>query len=353
MNRKLKNRPSASRRLTNHSPGAIWALAGLSFLVSGCHSPSARRPETLTEYYEAMAEAYCGALRECHPGRLLESNLADPGACEADAIRSLQSRTNADRLVAAGRSTFDSSSAAECVAGLRTAYCESNRLSLRAPAACEHVVRGVGQQGSPCETHLECSDATYCQRSGPCGTCEPRLSVDADCTDSRSCMTGLSCLGRCQQTADLGESCRTLPCANTFLTCNEDFICEPYNRVPLAIGAECGDASCVDGATCVFDSAGRGTCQNYVTVLPGAECVRSLPETCPTGYACAFGLCRALPTEGESCRTAPCGPGLFCASPSSICRTPLPNGEPCIVDQHCQSLSCQEQVCADFRLCES
>ena len=117
---------------------------------------------------------------------------------------------------------------------------------------------------------------------------------------------------------------------------------------PVAAGAACEteDDVCEDGSVCVEDTSGISC--TAVTVRAAGESCGGLEVCNPaTGY-CSGGECAALGdgTEGSTCLTFSCQPGLYCDIPqgetTGLCAARLDNEEPCQTGRDCVSGKCEQ-----------
>jgi len=179
--------------------------------------------------------------------------------------------------------------ARRCLPACRAGFgeCPVGEVCVSAAAGCGacvdgvHVIGGRGF-GEPCETDVECGEASTC----PEGFCTTSCDLTAPCPDGYRCSEG-----RCRRGA------------------------------PGAIGDPCADnPDCATGLFCA-DQAGRRWCSGFCGGAEdwpdGMDCVETgggricSPTGALLGEACSGGVCVDGACEGERC-TRTCGAGEVC-----------------------------------------
>ena len=208
-----------------------------------------------------------------------------------------------ERSVLAGYSRFDAARGQACLASLTTLSC-------------------MPSGGLP----LDCQLTT-----GPAAAANGSCFSEADCTDTTLGCNGGTCMRRCTQGGNLGESCKPDG------TCTTPFVCAGSvcrNRTP--VGSTCSfDGECAVGAFCnsmrvCATLPGIGSpCSSFRCVVEaycsGSQCVARKPANvacsftseCVEGLRCTTArVCGPQGQVGETCTTAngECAPMLFCNS---------------------------------------
>jgi hypothetical protein len=225
-----------------------------------------------------------------------------------------------DAALAAGQISYDSSSAAACLATIDQGLgvdCGST------PACVSHVIKGLVAAGNACTHALECpsgggcgvSDGMSCPQH-VCTSGAALMGEPCDATNGPQCDLGLACVtaaGATSGTCGAGSSGAACPngpldCQIYVEFCGADSMCHP--RVP--IGSSCA----TDASSCVILGACDPTTQ--LCVAAGAK-----------GQPCgAFGLC-----WNSSC-IAPD------ANSPGVCGTSLAAGAACVSSDECASGFC-------------
>jgi len=350
------------------------------------------------EYSEAYGEALCHRQARC-------GEIRDEDACVSDAREfsrayregGLQAYFQYEGSIRAGRLRFDEEAAEACVQRLRDIPCDERLPLTRNGTICD-VLEGLQQDGEPCVLTEECSEASYCERTGEAvcevGTCKPRPGLDQKVAGAQECAPGLVRIGdTCRAPSGEGGAC------DSDSGCTARLYCEWIIRECRRFAVE-GEACSEDGVRCLPHlRCGEGSCQRLSDVGMGCTpplggpssssdtgCKRDLfcegegwtPGTCRkrqgpgepcSGSTCQGSLfcgalsqgsawsCQPLRPPGESCASVPCAPGAYCDRGSETCLRQGRLGEPCIVSElfSCSSgLSCEDGTCeVDFEgLCE-
>lgn len=229
-------------------------------------------------------------------------------------------------LVEAGRTQYDSASAANCLDTLRNGSCTVSGFTGVAPASCDATFTGTAAEGAPCVANEEC--------------------VSEDCEQTGQCMD-TCCMGACAAAtvpAEIGGTCDEEGCVLT-AGCS-DGVCVAR----IAEGAACSDGSpCVLGTFCQPDESFMNfTCEGFPA--HGEACRygcdelddycdmstmicaqrRAVGETCAgggdcVGYAtCESGACVVLPSQAGAACVEQCLGNLECASGICMAREPEP-----------------------------
>lgn len=149
------------------------------------------------------------------------------------------------------------------------------------PAACDGLVTGSAEAGTPCRSSLECAPGLACRGLAPTtrGVCVPPSRR------GRPCQTGidpLAALTRQQSAASAHPECEGF-CAR--------HLCQDATPVgePCQTNLQCGrDAHCEDG-----------TCQPGAEAAEGAICADG---GCPRGTRCIDKACQKPRLEGAACQ---------------------------------------------------
>jgi hypothetical protein len=357
----------------------------------------------LTAWCTSQAEAVCTWFERC--GRLDEAQRADCVAIETFGC----TQPIYDEL-ADGGATYSPERAAACLDAIAASECVGGRQppGIGAPPCAQLAVGaiptgagcppGVGNVctngyckgntcpatctaltpiGAQCASDDECGPEAYCSGGQPpsCigykdlgGDCSPpdlclgaicdwgqgqciapgALSMDAACSDSRSCGYGLYCqsppgypVGVCTPWAPQGGSCSSSECG-AGLTCivpdgGARGTCEPEST----LGGPCSPSGgCVAGLLC----SSAGTCVGWAGL--GEACDSSI-QNCKVALWCdPAGVCALLPRIGDICADssgrplATCFDGRCDFSSTLRCVARQPDGAFCATDSDCTSDTC-------------
>ncbi|MEM6532817.1 MAG: hypothetical protein AAF654_09335 [Myxococcota bacterium] len=261
-------------------------------------------------------------------------------------------------------SDLDAPRAADCLAALAAAPCDSeHRVNL---AGCDDLEIPNLEDGECCVSDRSCIAGFLCDPpvNGP-GVCRAAAQVGDDCSAVR-CAPDLVCSeGVCVERPGLGEPCSFL-CVGDLecfgqpeptcqeqkalqQPCEEDIECESGRCdgvcVAVALGASC-ESFCPSqpfgGPECVSDSRGVKTCRELGNEVgqPCSEDSELEPGCSPFfGLECVDGACALLPAVGEPCENEACQPYLetFCeiepGSDSGVCRPRLELGADCDLER--------------------
>ncbi len=251
--------------------------------------------------------------------------------------------------------------------GARGAACESD-WGCEAGLACTKYFEPGGEcqplptAGAACDGEGRCAIGNRCVA----GTCE---AAPTTCASAEDCGDGAECEGEtasvCRPYVALGEACSSDEQCGPSAACADTCVALPHAGDPCpasrcAEGAYCAAGSCQplpgSGEACavVFDRPGGGAhlCASGLVCRADDRC-GALPdegEPCAMGGLCADGLacgptgCIVDPggVEGASCTSSgDCKRTLYCAEESRECTALIAAGQPCAIDQQCQSgLSC-------------
>jgi hypothetical protein len=268
------------------------------------------------------------------------------------------------RAVEAGRLSYDSQRAVDCLGSPWPLACDQGELSPTPPVTCQDVFIGEVGDGGPCYLDVECA-AGGCILDGGCpGYCQPEappMAVPGLAGDECPCAAGLTCA----QDLCWGGAALDAGCASPF-DCQPGFYCSPaqgYTCQPQV--DDCGACSenliesqnawsgqCQPGFFC------RGLFSLKDGGLTSGTCVLPLGE----GSACEVGI-----TPGQFAGPVTgCLPGLDCIGGS--CALPPASGAcvnddtPCLVGtsecfiptSQCQAVSdgaCVKASCAPGLSC--
>jgi len=238
-----------------------------------------------------------------------------------------------DRYVAGGRAAVlpdapgvgrSAGDVIACADALSTMTCEELYAGGR-DTACPSIA-GTLSDGEGCFSDLQCATG-FCDRSGDCGTCAPRLALgdgcevaNVGCDDDQTCTAPtMADPTTCTATAGEGESCSAAVVCRGNLYCHEGSCEQPG-----------GDGDSCDG--------GDGSCNG----LLGLEC---------SGGTCQTAL--TLADVGEACGIVgssyvPCRGTAYCDDATSKCVAKLDDGAGCVAGATNQCkyyASCRNDVC--------
>lgn len=251
---------------------------------------------------------------------------------EASACRSVASVFGVCTTTSAlrdGRTAFDSSAAAACLAMLNSSTaCETYDFT-----PCARARRGTGVLNSPCFGPLECESGLSCSLESTCpGLCRPVTPVGQTNPTGAACAEGSVLYGTtCRALVPEGQSCA--PPSGQFVDrqCVLTAFCEQVSKVCTArrpAGQTCNSSYQGGAAEC----AGMMQCHGGVCGRPGA-----LNAPCDAMRACSSDLqcgpsnvCIPGDRVGSPCSIFDaCGLELFCDVASGTCQRARGLGEPC------------------------
>jgi len=287
----------------------------LAALTPGCSSSDADSDAgavSQAQFPERFASVWCQAVEPCCAS---ERIAYEPATCRSQA-RDYAASLLATRLT--GDTTYSAAAGTACLGRLEQALkaCELEDAS----TACTLIFVGPSPEGTPCANGSACA-------SGYCALGEAGLSGVCAAANYRAPSHGKrgeSCVGSCgvpgsfQCPSSLlpnSEGTTTYCYAEDKLYCTFDsdlldaLSCQPY----AAIGAACGEVSCIPGAFC-----DAGTCVAQQATGPCAD----TPDRCAVESYC----------DGDQ-----------------QCQAKQANGAACLSGEECSSSSCssdgQEGVC--------
>lgn len=253
--------------------------------------------------------------------------------------------------VMAGHRNFDSTKIAACLAYFDTLTCEAG-FDEAPNNVCEQAIMGIAPLSTVCEDDDICAAGLYCNStSSDCpGVCAARAALGAACELNafNGCVDGAFCendnagAGVCVAAIQAGQACTSGQCDRN-LTCSND-ICVG----PKGLGEAC-DGFCAGFMRCEGPQGSR-TCQ-----LPA-----KVGDACDATTICAFGgcgmdgLCGGPAKVGDACGLMgmsyiPCFQG-YCDTPDfntpGLCAAQKADNATCMMDQECESSSCQAGMCA-------
>jgi len=255
--------------------------------------------------------------------------------------------------------------------------------------------------GTACTADTQCDrSASWCDntRLGASNTCRAYAALDATCDDDEHCgpdnvcaYTGNLLERRCKVGKALGAMCTggRYECARTAGLVVPDSICSTENGMGTCVstvttvGAICGggerlfflgpqgpacrETEFCSAALCVPRRTDGQPCTNTDQCAPGHWCDNNgagATNTClryrDVGEACSGNaVCRNyLNCLGATCQPAaaelmepcnamvPCVEG-YCDTPSGLCQPRKADAVACSADGQCESLDCNNNVCAD------
>lgn len=332
----------------------------------------------LPEFASDLAQALCERDATCLSD---EQRLVETERCTTSRESSLDALLlgHVAAAVEDGTIVYDPTALDACAAALRAAACELDVSAL--PAECEELFEGLRLEGESCRSSFECAGDLACVQSGDerCDALCTRLSsVGEACEVDSDCRAGLACAGEpasCRTLGSIGSACgaeEVVDCADGLLCalgdpalavvgeCRlvDDFLvagvgvpCDPDTLTLCARGLQCAPTACDESGCdyeCVDAPGSGGTCT--LGFLPVDPCPPN--EHCrvtgPEDADLVTGRCEPLPVEGEGCAGFECAGDLVCVQladdESGLCARPLANGEACMEDEQCRSLTCRD-VC--------
>lgn len=232
-----------------------------------------------------------------------------------------------ERLRSTTGVSLDCTRLGSCLAALEAAPCD---VYATLESRCEGLFVPPRSVGEPCSSSVECPEDSDC-RPRPEDSewaCTARVAVGEDCSEA-GCLDGARCV---EARTDEGE---------WFAIC----------RLPVALGGECDDAHwCARDLFCEADATGAGTCRAMLVSADGGPCEQFTGFVCMEGSFCSLTepfVCRPPPELGEACEevsyTDDCPEGAHCES--GICIADLAEGEECLEQFDCADGWCWSGVC--------
>jgi hypothetical protein len=197
------------------------------------------------------------------------------------------------------------------------------------PTCSDACCRGFCDSASFLDPHLgdACTAAMHCVNSFCDSTtmiCTAYLADGSACGDSSQCWSGYCENNICtRRLPETGEDCTAYPlCRLAGDTCSPlTKKCTPYSLAgePCAVYGNPVDSGCAPYHRCNTGNTTQGTCELKVA-----------------------------PTLGESCESSSSGciDDSYCSMTLQTCVVRNADGEPCSVNEQCQSLRCSLQTCA-------
>jgi hypothetical protein len=217
------------------------------------------------------------------------------------------------QAVAAGRATYDASSAGACLSFIATASCdvlEAFTERKYPQAGCAAAIAGKLADGEACYSHDSCATGV-CLLDYSCpATCATPVPSGSPCDYVRPCAAGNAC--------------------NILLPTPA---CVPLSQLN---GLCLNDNWCGPGLFCEFVSYYENGCRQRAT---SGSCTRD--EECAIGYRCSSAdTCVAWLAPGAACAQGEnaCGPGLWCGSGGTCIDGPAPS-------QACQDVNGEARPC--------
>lgn len=338
------------------------------------------------EAIELTAELFCDMIRACPQSSSAEAVIsafaAHGGDCVAtlaDDIRRIDGRP--PEIVVADPAGVDA-----CRRVMLESCLPPNEL-----AACVELITGPAAAGELCGAGRSCGPGSMCLAGfgdGRCGLCVPRTAPGERCFEERECGVDGDRVTRCLPDPETGDDvCRPLdlrtgaplgaPCGDLVddsarVACASPFYCrrarvggvradEGVCAAPLDEGEPCERRvdACADSGLCgpACDAAGQcaDVCIALLLAREGEPCDDAGPICNPfERQVCVDGRCAPSdPTEGGLCADQPgarCGDGLWCdlLEDTGQCRVRRADGEPCALDEMCQSGVCDDGVCQPY-----
>lgn len=262
----------------------------------------------------AYADALCNLFATCAPYML--------GYLYGDL------QTCIDRYVAGGgvavlpqapgvaRSAADVTACADAMSSMS---CEDLYAGER-DTACPKIA-GTLAEGADCFSDLQC-ESGFCDRTGECGTCAPRLGLGDACEIANSgCPDGAKCSAptvadptTCTATAGENEACNATTVCRGNLFCDADTCVQPGGEGDTCSMAADGSCNGLLGLRCK-----GGTCQKLATLADvGQPCGiqgNSYVPCVGTAYCDSdTEQCAAKAGDGATCETASSNTCLYYAS---------------------------------------
>jgi hypothetical protein len=348
---------SAAQNSGDESSGGSSGFGGANSSASGGLSGLKASVTNLSEFQDAIAQAYCNRLFKCPAPNDKEMTARGifgsvQGCLDIQRLGS-QKRPDAldlQNLVSNGTVHLQLDRVPECldsIASCRAASVDGPHLRWQ---TCRAVFRGDVGDGGSCRRHEQCGTDSYCKLAdggtSP-GICQPLAGDGEACQDDDSCrwpQNGFAvCENKCRTTTYApsvgeGQSCvsngwgfaQVIPCSDG-MWCNSTGTC---SSAPIAAGAVCLDSDdvCDVGAKCLNGSDGTRTCQPVTNTLTGAS----------------DGIEGAPCTAGELASIQTCAAGLFCAETTNACQKLLEAGQACSSRRDCASGSCHTTCDQDY-----
>lgn len=265
--------------------------------------------------------------------------------------------------VADGRTSFDGTAAADCLATAATT-CQT----LVSTGVCRNVFRPLVTLGGSCFDDRECVDGTYCEKSMTCpGTCRARAPAGQVIGNGERCLEGqytsiesdggLGLLFVCRPVVPAGQPCPNVTACAAGLTCRGD---TNTCGTPRADGQAC---VVVDGG--IFGPTIVQDCERLHACRPldaGIACAPlggvgegCLLGTCKADLRCIDGRCAPPGTTGQACSNVnDCASGFYCQPTGGqpfgpgLCQPREPVGGACFGDSDCvRGLVCAQVPPAD------
>ncbi len=301
-------------------------------------------PETAAAYCDQLWTAYAARWAACDRGSAAHyAAYFDPTLHCADAVEA----------IAAGRATYQRSSAAACLDFVAGASCDELEADVdgRSPApACLAAVAGALGTGASCYSNESCASDACLGNAFTCpSTCAPRQGLGGSCALGEACAPGL----HCEHVMGLATFQTCQPLAATGGRCMGDADCEPrlfcdYDLFPYACQPRKTSGSCTYDSECAIAYA----CLGSSCVLPAGQGDPCTPGTnqCGAGLWCSGGHCVDGATAGYSCASVageqvPCI-GSRCDPVSSRC-VAWSEGSACNFSWECApTMACDANQCA-------
>lgn len=259
-------------------------------------------PVPFEEYCQRYVKLACDAANHCS----CLDNLTRP-LCPTYVAAQCQDEVEKD--VKAGKKTFDSGRAGECLSALGKIVSDCSLTADAFPEACDTFLVGAVAASGGCTGTDECLPGLYCSNQ----VCLAEPTESQPCPSSH-CASGLFCDSShvCQRLRDAGASCSDGPACKSGLYCDsKDLTCQ----TPHGAGFACqGQASaCQDSLYC----------------------------------STAANSCRPVPAVGGDCDDSHerCADGLYCDS-AKKCQQRKAAGQTCAQSKECQEGHCTAGICA-------
>ena len=213
---------------------------------------TAARMQTLRDFSDAVASAYCGAFASCCAA---DGETVDVARCESYTSDALYNALHRVRRHAA-------SGIAACADAVRARAetCPSD------DAAWPKYGGSTPALFLPTPVYRVCASLVGGQPDEAAPSCD-----GGGCADGGSCE-----VDTCVDVGQLGGKCPSLECVDTAV-CGADGTCEP--RTPKPNGAPC-DGTCDPGLVCAFDKCAPARDHPEVPYVERASPYSVRPETC-------------------------------------------------------------------------
>jgi hypothetical protein len=318
------------------------ALVALGVVCAGCG------PSSYGEFRDQLAARACS-----HAVRCGVVGASETARCPAPAALALTAagRIDVGTAVGAGRLSFDSLAAQNCLDAMGGAPCDPAAADVALRHACHAVIQPRVATGGACDGDEECvggrcigavpgcsgrcvayaSPGAACLPDGgaPGESCDPTVQFcgaatpGAPLTCQRHKQAGQPCAADSECAFDLvcREKCVNLPRPGQGASCGPD-LCKNGTRCDrtcvalLGANAACTTPdACADGLTCLaLADAAPGTCKPWHDV--GQPCMPAARVTgCPQSQSCDASTCVAAAGPAgphQFCGDASCGDGLYC-----------------------------------------